>query len=145
MLFVEIWTGMMTMGSSDFSETIITVTEPPPEVDIDIKPGSDPNSINPESKGKIPVAIFSSPDFDAPNVVDQDSLTFGPTGDEGSLAFCSPSSEDVNDDGRDDLICHFYTQSAEFECGDEWGYLKGQTMDEVPIEGSDSVRIVPCK
>jgi len=115
------------------------------EVDIDIKPGSDPNSINPKSKGKIPVAILSTPDFDVPSEVDRDSLTFGPTGDEESLAFCSPSPEDVNYDGWDDLVCHFYTQSAGFECGDEWGYLKGQTTDNVPIEGSDSVRIVPCK
>ena len=115
------------------------------EVTIDIKPGSDPNSINPKSKGKIPVAILSTLDFDAPSEVDQDSLTFGPTGDEDSLAFCSPSPEDVNDDGYYDLVCHFYTQSAEFKCGDEWGYLKGQTVDGVLIEGSDSVRIVPCK
>jgi hypothetical protein len=65
MLFVEIWTGMMTMGSSDFSETIITVTEPPPEVDIDIKPGSDPNSINLCSHGVVPIAILSGDGFDA--------------------------------------------------------------------------------
>jgi len=115
------------------------------EVTIDIKPGSDPNSINRKSKGKIPVAILSTEDFDAPNEVDQDSLTFGPTGEEESLTFCSPSPEDVNYDGYDDLICHFDTQSAGFECGDEWGHLKGQTGDGVPIEGSDSVRIVPCK
>jgi parallel beta-helix repeat protein len=115
------------------------------QVTIDIKPGSDPNSINPKSKGKIPVAILSTADFDVPNEVDRDSLTFGPIGDEDSLAFCSPSPEDVNYDGYDDLVCHFYTQSAGFACGDEWGYLKGETVDDVPIEGSDSVRIVPCK
>jgi len=115
------------------------------EVTIDIKPGSDPNSINLKSKGRIPVAILSAEDFDAPNEVNQDSLTFGPTGDEDSLAFCSPSPEDVNYDGYDDLVCHFDTQSAGFECGDEWGYLKGQTGDGVSMEGSDSVRIVPCE
>jgi hypothetical protein len=115
------------------------------EVTMDIKPGSDPNSINLKSKGRIPVAILSAEDFDAPNEVDQDSLTFGATGDEESLAFCSPSPEDVNNDSYDDLVCHFDTQSAEFECSDECGYLKGQTGDGVPIEGGDSVRIVPCK
>jgi len=115
------------------------------EVGIDIKPGSDPNSINPQSKGKIPVAILSAENFDAPNEVDWDSLTFGPTEDEDSLAFCSPSPEDVNYDGLDDLVCHFDAQSAGFECGDEWGYLKGQTGDGVPIEGGDSVRIVLCE
>jgi len=115
------------------------------EVAIDIKPGSDPNSINPKSQGKIPVAILSTADFDAPSEVDWDSLTFGSTGDENSLAFCSPSPEDVDDDGLYDLVCHFFTQSAGFACGAEAGYLKGQTGDGVPIEGSDSVRVVPCK
>jgi parallel beta-helix repeat protein len=115
------------------------------EVTIDIKPGSDPNSINPKSKGKIPVAILSTMDFHAPDEVNRDSLTFGPTGEEGSLAFCSPSPEDVNGDGYDDLVCHFYTQHTGFECGDTEGILKGYTTDDVPIEGSDSVRIVPCK
>jgi parallel beta-helix repeat protein len=121
---------------------------PPPaviEVEIDIKPGSDPNSINPKSRGKIPVAILSNPDFDAPSDVDWDSLTFGPDGDEESLAFCSASPEDVDDDGLGDLVCHFYTRHTGFNCGDSEGTLKGYTVDDMPIEGSDSVRIVPCK
>lgn len=37
-------------------------------VDIDIKPGSDPNSINLKSKGVIPVAILTTDDFDAADV-----------------------------------------------------------------------------
>jgi hypothetical protein len=115
------------------------------EVTIDIKPDSDPNSINPKSRGRIPVAILSTADFDAPNEVDRGSPTFGPTGDEDSLAFCSPSPEDVDGDGLYDLVCHFFTQRAGFECGGESGYLKGQTVGGVSIEGSDSVRIVPCK
>jgi hypothetical protein len=115
------------------------------EVEIDVKPGSDPNSINPKSKGKIPVAILSTMDFHAPGGVDPGSLTFGPTGDEASLAFCNPSPEDVDGNGYDDLVCHFDTQATGFQCGDTEGILKGYTVDDVPIEGSDSVRIVPCK
>ena len=38
------------------------------EVDIDIKPGSDPNSINLKSKGVVPVAVLTTPDFDAATV-----------------------------------------------------------------------------
>ncbi|UCC63458.1 MAG: hypothetical protein JSV36_22495 [Anaerolineae bacterium] len=66
-------------------------------VEIDIKPDSYPNSINPKSQGKIPVAILSTPDLWAPVEVDPGSLTFGHTGDEGSLAFCNPSPEDVEE------------------------------------------------
>ena len=112
-------------------------------VTIDIKPGSYPNSINPRSKGKIPVAILSSMEFDALTEVDMESLTFGPTGDEESFAFCSCSPEDVNDDGYDDLVCNFYTQKAGFQCGDSEGILIGMTADGALLEGSDSVRIVP--
>jgi hypothetical protein len=112
-------------------------------IDIDIKPGSYPNSINPRSKGKIPVAILSTMDFDAPADVDVESLTFGPTGEEQSLAFCNESPEDVNDDGIEDLVCHFYTQAAGFECGDAEGFIKGHTVDGTHVEGLDSVRIVP--
>ena len=120
-----------------------------PDFSIDIKPGSELNSINPIVKGKIPVAILSTIDFYAPDDVETESLTFGATGDEESLAFCNSNPEDVNSDGLDDLVCHFFTQKTGFKCGDVEGILRGQTEDEMPLalEGSDSVRIVPsaCK
>jgi hypothetical protein len=151
------FSGSATFGAGEANETILNssgsgdifvarfsgTVDGLVEVLIDIKPGSYPNSINPHIKGKIPVAILSSMDFDAPAEVDTESLTFGPTGYEESLAFCGPSPEDVNDDGYDDLVCFFYTQMTGFACGDEEGILKGQTVDETPVEGSDSVRIVP--
>lgn len=114
-------------------------------VAIDIKPGSYLNSINPKSKGKIPVAILSTEDFDAPYDVDMESLTFGSTGDQPSLAFCNPNGEDIDGDGLKDLVCHFFTQQTVFQCGDTVGILKGKIADNVPIKGSDSVRINPCK
>jgi len=117
----------------------------PEPVFIDIKPGTYPNSINPKSKGKIPVAILSTKDFNAPKMVDRDSLTFGATGDEDSLAFCNPKGEYINGDRLKDLVCHFYTEDTEFLCGDTEGVLKGMTTDGALIEGRDSVRIVPCK
>jgi len=113
-------------------------------VTIDIKPGSYPNSINLKSKGKISVAILSTNDFNTPSLVDPNSLAFGRTGDEKSLAFCS-GAEDVNGDGLLDLVCHFYTQNTGFQCGDTEGILKGKATDNKPIEESDSVKINPCK
>lgn len=110
------------------------------EVSIDIKPGSMPNSINPKSSGKIPVAILSKPDFDASASVNINSLTFGHAGTETSLAFCN--SEDVNGDGLIDLMCHFYTQQTGFQAGDTTGILKGLTTANVQIVGQDSVNIV---
>jgi hypothetical protein len=111
-------------------------------VDIDIKPGSVPNRINLRSKGKITVAILSSPTFYAPSEVDPTSLTFGRTGNEPSLAFCNKTPEDMNGDGLPDMVCHFKTQATGFLSGDTQGVLKGKTLSEVPIKGTDSVRIV---
>ena len=126
--------GVVFGGSLSFQSAI--------EVSIDIKPGSFPNSINSKSKGTIPVAILSTADFDAPTQVDRTSLTFGRTGDEASLAFCTRSDEDVNGDGLLDIVCHFRTHLTAFQVGDTEGILKGKTVGGVPIEGRDSVRIV---
>lgn len=109
-------------------------------VDIDIKPGGDPNPINTKSKGTIPVAILSSPDFDAATV-DPASLTFGKTGNEASLDKCT-GLEDVNGDGLLDLVCHFFTELTGFTSGDTVGILKGQTFGGESFAGSDSVKIV---
>jgi hypothetical protein len=111
------------------------------EIGIDIKPDGEPNSINPRSRGNIPVAILSTDTFDATTEVDQASLTFGRTGHEDSLRTCS--DEDVNDDGLVDLICHFFTQQTGFTAGDTIGRLRGITHDGEVIVGEDSVRIVP--
>jgi hypothetical protein len=108
---------------------------------IDIKPGSDPNSINPRSRGKIPVGILSGTAFDASAQVDKTSLTFGRTGDEPSLEFCH--AEDVNRDGLTDLVCHFDTRATGFQPGDTQGVLKGRTVSGQPLQGTDSVKIVP--
>ena len=117
------------------------VATPIYQVVIDINP----NHINPKSNGELSVAILSTSDFDAPSQVDQNSLTFGSTGEEASLAYCNPKEKDINRDGLKDLLCHFYTQNADFQCGDTEGILKGKTMQGKPIKGSDSVRIGPCK
>jgi len=132
--------GIVDIGAYEYQGLIGPIM-----VTVDIKPGSDPNSINPKSRGKIPVAIFSTEAFDARRIVDLNSLAFGPTGDEGSLAFCNPGGEDINEDGLLDLVCHFFTQTADFQCGDTQGILKGITTDGTRIEGRDSVRINPCK
>jgi hypothetical protein len=118
-----------------------TSLEIPLRVTIDIKPGDFPNSINPRSRGQIPVAILSSSDFDAPALVDEHSLTFGRSGNEPSLAFCG--SNDVNGDGLLDLVCHFHTPGAGFRRGDTRGLLKGRTVEGKAFVGVDSVRVVP--
>ena len=114
----------------------------PLAVSIDIKPGSTENSINPKSRGKIPVAILSGRGFAAPEAVKQTSLTFGRSGSEQSLAFCT--SEDVNGDGQLDLVCHFETERTSFQGTDNQGVLKGLTNTGRALQGIDSIRLVPA-
>jgi hypothetical protein len=95
------------------------------------------------SNGVITVAILSQANFDAPKDVYRNSLTFGRTGNEKSLASCSKEPLDVNHDGLRDLVCHFYTRLAGFRKGDVTGVLKGLSAPGVPFIAKDSIRIVP--
>ncbi|MDP2322110.1 MAG: hypothetical protein Q8O42_22565 [Acidobacteriota bacterium] len=111
-------------------------------VGIDVKPGSLRNSINTTAEGRIPVAILSTPSFDAIARTAIDSLRFGRTGDESSLDFCNSSGEDVNGDGLPDLVCHFSTPRTSLQLGDASAMLKGWTIDGIPVKGAEAVRIV---
>lgn len=108
-------------------------------VDIDIKPGSDPNSINTKSKGVIPVAILGSDTFDVTDI-DVTILAFGPSG-------ASPSHdpaghlEDVNDDGFTDLVTHYKQKETGLASGDTDACITGATTAGIPIDGCDSVKV----
>ena len=60
--------------------------------------------INAKSDGKIQVAILSSKTFNAPVQVNMNSLTFGHSGAEKSLAYCDTHRADINHDGMADLV-----------------------------------------
>jgi hypothetical protein len=105
-------------------------------VNIDIKPGSDLNPINPRGKGVIPVAILTTDTFDA-TTVDPESITFGPDG--ATKAHPQGHLEDVDGDGDLDLLLHFRTQETGIQRGDTEASLWGETFDGAPIEGTDSI------
>jgi hypothetical protein len=111
------------------------------DVSIDIKPGSDPNSVNPKSKGVIPVAVLGSIDFDAIQV-DFSTVTFGT---DRSTPAHDGHVEDVNDDGFMDMMFHFRTQETGIVCGDSEATLTGELFDGTPISGTDTVNTVGCK
>ena len=111
-------------------------------IQIDIKPGSDINSINTDSKGVIAVAVLSSEDFDALQV-DPDTARFGPA--EAAKAHSQAHVEDVDYDGDMDLVFHYRTQETGIQCGDTEATLTGETWDGIPVSGADSVNTVSCE
>lgn len=125
-------------------------TRTPYEVEIDIKPGSDPNSVacNGQLGTLIPVAILTTDSFDA-TTVDHETVTF-----EGAMeAHQNPHGmirheDDVDEDGDIDLIFHIIfgeTRLTEADCPSVEpleAVLTGETFDGQAIEGSDTVRLV---
>ena len=104
-------------------------------IDIDIKPGSDPNSINSKSMGLVPVAILSSDGFDATDV-DVTTVTFGPG---QAVPVHSGHLEDVNGDGLIDMVVHFVQKETGLFPGDTEAALNGATNDGLEFCGMDAV------
>lgn len=104
---------------------------------IDIKPGSDPNSINLKSKGVVPVAVLTTDLFDAATV-DPDTVQL-----EGVDAV-KWTMDDVDGDGDLDLLLHFSTQelAVVLDTFSTEATLTGETNDGEAFSGMDSVRIV---
>jgi hypothetical protein len=111
-------------------------------VAIDIKPGRFPNSINPRSEGKTPVAILTTGAFDATSV-DPSTVRFGRSGNDASPV--RSATRDVDGDGDIDMILHFNTQDTGIQCGDTSASLTGRVPGGQAIGGSDSVNIVGCR
>jgi hypothetical protein len=110
-------------------------------VDIDIKPGSDPNSINPDDGGVVPVALLGSDAFDV-SEVDVATLKFGPD-DAVPDHTHGPHVEDVNADGLPDLLVHFDTGESGIVFGTLVACVEGAALDGKPFNGCDAVRTVP--
>jgi len=119
-----------------------TITPPVLTVALDIKPGGFPNSINPASKGVIPVAILSDGTFDA-TTVDPASVRFGANGSEATPV--QYALGDVDGDGHLDMILHFANQATGIVCGTTSGVLTGNTFSGQAIRGTDSIQTVGCK
>jgi hypothetical protein len=109
------------------------------QVDIDIKPGSDPNCFNINGHGVIPVAILGSSTFDV-MLVNLSSLSFGGLevrvrGNRGPLC----NFEDSDGDTILDLVCHFEDDAGSWTPGGGDATLSGELFDGTKFEGTDSI------
>ena len=114
------------------------------EVDIDIKPGSDQNTITLSSAGLISVAILSSDTFDA-TTVDPGTVTLAGAGIKmaGKSDKYLSHERDVNNDGLLDLVCQILTAQFMIEPGATNAMLTAETFEGQSISGNDIIRIVP--
>ena len=126
------------------------VTVEAASVGIDIKPGKLPNSVSLNDRGNLPVAILGSAELDV-TTIDPDTIELGGVkpATRGSARNPKPaiSYKDVNSDGDTDLIAFFRVQDLV-----DAGVLSPTTarmtlgakiVDGGPLEGTDSVNVVP--
>jgi hypothetical protein len=114
--------------------------------EIDIKPFSDPNSINTNSGGVVPVAICTTVGIDALDV-DGPTLRFGPDGvtpthDLSNAVILANHQQDVCGDASIDLVAHFRQKDTGLVLGDTEACLVGNLLNGSPFEGCDAVNIV---
>lgn len=108
------------------------------EVTVDLRPGSTDNPINPGSPGLVPLAIVTTPDFDA-TTVDALSVTFGPDG--ATEPHGRGHLEDVNGDGALDLLLHFTIRDTGLTPDHSEACLTGSTAAGQTIVGCDRVTV----
>jgi hypothetical protein len=109
---------------------------PPPK--IDVKPGDDTNTIDPQDTGNLHVAILATGGFN-PRIVDCDSIRLGPN--EGRPLHCEV--HDVNRDGHPDLLVLFSIPEIGLQCGDRFLFLTAQAGDGT-VTGQDFIHLTGC-
>jgi hypothetical protein len=138
--------GDISRGGCGFRSAGTSITPFAP-VKIDIKRGSDPNSVKLKGKGVIPVAILGSGNFRVEEV-DVNTLAFGPDGaapaekKTGKQRRKAKSYlEDANGDGLTHLVSQYRAQETGIAASDSQACLTGETVDGTLFERCDSVRI----
>ncbi len=111
------------------------------KLSIDINPNNANNHVDPQSAGKLAVAVFGSPTFD-PHQIDLASLHLGATGQEAALA--NKVFKDVNSDGNVDLLARFTIADIALACTTRQLMLKGTLLSGQVIVGTDQVHAVNC-
>jgi len=134
-------------------EEIQDLFEGPIEVDIDIKPGSDPSSVNCKANkkgdinGVVPVAIFGTADFDV-STIDLSSLELNVV--KVTEKHTTIHIKNLNDDGFDDAVLHLDKAGVCAATSDDGEYPLKESADATltgsnadgDFEGTGDIRIV---
>jgi uncharacterized delta-60 repeat protein len=126
-------TADFSRGVSDFALARFLGDPTIVEVSVDVKPDDAANVVPLQANGVISVAILTTSAFDATSV-DPATVCF--------VRDCTEKHgtghlEDVNGDGRPDLLLHYETQETGIAAGDTQACLTGKTYAGVAIHGCD--------
>jgi len=108
---------------------------------VDIRPKSDANRINPNTRQNINVAIFTVSGFDA-TTIDPKTVRFGATGTEAAPIHIA--TRDVDGNGSRDMLLRFQVPESGIKCGDTGASLTGQTFAGLSFVGSSAIKTVQC-
>ena len=128
--------------TSDFALARFQGAATPITITVDVKPESSDNVLPLNANGVVPVAILTTPSFDASTVAPA-SVCFGSATDP-SKRDCTEKHatghlEDVNGDARPDLLLHYETPQTGIAPADTHACLTGKTQNGVPIQGCDRI------
>ncbi len=111
----------------------------------DAKPRSLPSSVNVGKDGALPFALLATAGVDTVVDVDRASVRYGVTGAEDSVTSCTPEGEDVDRDGRVDLICHADTRLTGIGCDTTVLVATGRLTDGTRFVAQDDVKVTGCR
>ncbi len=111
-------------------------------VAIDVKPGSDDNPVNPCGMGVLPVGVLSAGEFNALSVDPATVELAGASVLQTRRGRFQAKAEDVNRDGRADLLLLFSPTALQLPPSATEVSLTGRTFDGAAVEGTDSIKIV---
>ena len=120
-----------------------TWVEPVLDVTIAVKPGSEGEPINALSHGTLPIAILSDVGFDAAQLDPRSILANGAPVQSRMNGTPIAALEDVNGDGRADMVLHFATADLELTGEEAAIVVTGMTRGGLSVRGTESVLIVP--
>ena len=153
---VGVWNDRWSLMQTDWVE-VVSVSELPLTVEVDIKPSSCPNPLNVKSKGVLPVAVLGSEDFDVFNIDPASIRLEGVAPVRSSYEdVAAPVSNGADDcdcttegpDGYLDLVLKFDAHEIVAALGGVYDgdvyllILTGETIAGTPIEGTDCVVII---
>ena len=109
------------------------------QIELDVRPRSPANVVNPKARGALRVALLGSESFD-PADVDVASVALGPA---GARVLRDDGLRDSDGDGLDDRLLRFEISETGLLGGETQLCVEGRTTTGAAFTGCDAIRTVP--